>query len=52
MFYSIEEGPLGFCEGVLGQDTSESQPSIAKTLEIHEYVGCLCDMTEIMLKGA
>ena len=44
-------GPLVFHGSVLGQETSELQPSIGETLEKHEYVSCIHGMTEIMLKA-
>ena len=38
-------GSFGFFHGsVLGQDTSEFQPSPVGTQEIHEYVKCHHDM--------
>ena len=44
---------LWFChDSVLGQDTSESKPRAWETHEIHVYVSCRRDITEIMLKTA
>ena len=34
----------------LGQDTSETYSSAGDGQEIHEYLGCHGDMTELMLK--
>ena len=36
---------------VLGKDTSECHPGPGKTQEVHEYVCCRCNITEIMLKA-
>ena len=45
--------PLGFFHGnVLGQDTSEPQPSTGETQEDVNNVNCRCDMTKILLKAA
>ena len=38
-----------FCGSVLGQDTSEPQPSTGETQGRHEFVSCCCNMTEILL---
>ena len=46
-------GSSGFFRGsVLGQDTSEPQPSTGKTQEDMNNVSCRRDMTEILLKAA
>ena len=41
-----------FCRSVLGQDTSEPQPSTGETQEDMNNVSCHRDMTEILLKAA
>ena len=40
-----------FCGSVLGQDTSEPQPSTGETQEDMNNVSCRHDMTEILLKA-
>ena len=46
-------GSSGFFRGsVLGQDTSEPQPSTGETQESMNNVSCRRDMTEILLKAA
>ena len=48
---SSHTGSSGFFRGsVLGQDTSEPQPSTGETQERHN-VNCNSDMTEILLKA-
>ena len=42
----------GSSGSVLGQDTSEPQPSTGETQIDMNNVSCCCDMTEIMLKAA
>ena len=37
---------------VLGQDTSEPQPSTGETMELHKYVTYRRDITEIVMKAA
>ena len=37
---------------VTGIDISELHASRSETQEMHEFVNCRCDMTEIMLKAA
>ena len=41
-----------FCGSVLGQNTSEPQPSTGETQEDMNNVSCRRDMTEILLKAA
>ena len=50
---SSRTGSSGFFrESVLGQDTSESQPSAGENRERHVYnVSCRLDMSEILLKA-
>ena len=49
---SSRTGSPGFFGGsVLGQDTSEPQPSTGETQEDMKNVSCQCDMTEILLKA-
>ena len=46
-------GSSGFFRGsVLGQDTSEPQPSTGEAQEDMNNVNCHSDMTEILLKAA
>ena len=48
---SSHTGSSGFFPGsVLGQDTSEPQPSTGETQEDVNNVNCRRDMTEILLK--
>ena len=50
---SSHTGSSGFFHGsVLGQDTSEPQPSTGETHEDVNNVSCRRDMTEILLKAA
>ena len=50
---SSHTGSSGFfCGSVLGQDTSEPQPSADETQEDVNNVNCRRDMTEILLKAA
>ena len=50
---SSHTGSSGFFLGcVLGQDTSEPQPSTGETQEDMNNVSCCRDMTEILLKAA
>ena len=50
---SSRTGSSGFFHGrVLGQDTSEPQPSTGETQEDMNHVSCRCDITEILLKVA
>ena len=50
---SSRTGSSGFFRGsVLGQDTSEPQPSTGETQEDMNNVSCRRDMTEILLKAA
>ena len=50
---SSRTGSSGFFRGsVLGQDTSEPQPSTGETQEDVNNVNCRRDMTEILLKAA
>ena len=50
---SSRTGSSGFfCGSVLGQDTSEPQPSTGVTQEDMNNVNCCRDMTEILLKAA
>ena len=42
--------PLVFCGSVLVQDTSEPQPIINETQNIHQNASCCFDFTNIMLK--
>ena len=50
---SSRTGSSGFFRGsVLGQDTSEPQPSTGETQEGMNNVSCRRDMTEILLKAA
>ena len=50
---SSRTGSSGFFRGsVLGQDTSEPQPSTDETQEDMNNVSCSRDMTEILLKAA
>ena len=50
---SSRTGSTGFFRGsVLGQDTSEPQPSTGETQEDMNNVSCCRDMTEILLKAA
>ena len=49
---SSRTGSSGFFRGsVLGQDTSEPQPSTDETQEDMNNVSCRRDMTEILLSG-
>ena len=50
---SSRTGSSGLFRGsVLGQDTSESQPSTGETQEDMNNVSCRLDMTETLLKAA
>ena len=50
---SSSTGSTGFFRGsVLGQDTSEPQPSAGETQDDMNNVSCRRDMTEILLKAA
>ena len=50
---SSHTGSSGFFRGsVLGQDTSEPQPSTGEAQEDMNNVNCRRDMTEILLKAA
>ena len=40
-----------FHGSTLGQDNSESEPSTGVTQEIHKYVSCRRDITELKLKA-
>ena len=42
---------FGFRRSVLGQDTSEPQPSTGETQEDMSNASCRRDMTEILLKA-
>ena len=53
VLYLSRTGSSGFFRGsVLGQDTSEPQPSTGETQEDMNNVSCHHDMTEILLKAA
>ena len=53
LFQFFPTGSSGFFRGsVLGQNTSEPQPSTGETQEDMNNVSCRRDVTEILLKAA